>query len=59
MRRGSAALEQSSNDNTLGKVINFVSFCLLSGKADLIFTELILLIRFAFSNLPVLHVFWE
>ncbi len=52
-------LKQSRNDNGPGKVIKFVSFCLLSGNPDLIFAQLILLIRFAFSNLPVLHVFFE
>lgn len=50
-------LKLSRNADRPGKVIKFVSFCLFSGNPDLIFTELILLIRFAFSNKPVLHVF--
>lgn len=52
-------LKQSRNANTSGEVIKFVSFCLFSGSPDLIFNELILLIRFAFYNKPVLHVFSE
>lgn len=40
-----------------GKVIRSLSSSLFSGNPDLIFTELIPLIRFAFSNRAVLHVF--
>lgn len=52
-------LKQGRDDNRSGKVIKFLSFCFFSGNPDLISTELILLIRFAFSIKPVLHVFLD